>query len=387
MRILLIAPHPFYQERGTPIAVDLLCRVLCAKGINIDLVTFHEGDDRNYPNLNIHRIKNITWLRSIGPGFSFKKIICDILLFIRVKTLIKQNNYDLIHAVEEGAFIALYYHWRRRIPFVYDMDSSMAAQLIEKMPWLAPLKALFALMEAQPVKKAIHVMPICQQMVDNAKNLGAQNVTLLKDVSLIDAQNTKKENCIILRQHYEIDSPILMYIGNLEHYQGIDLLLDSLSVVLKKSIDVKLIIIGGSDKHISHYQQQCKSLNISDGVIFTGPMALELLSQLMSQADFLVSPRTKGGNTPMKIYSYMDSNRAILATNLDTHTQVLSTKTAFLCDPDKESMAQGITALLANKQQTLEVAKQARKQVRREHSFEHYQLTLTRAYDQIRSQL
>ena len=28
MNILLLAPHPFYQERGTPIAVDLLLKVL-----------------------------------------------------------------------------------------------------------------------------------------------------------------------------------------------------------------------------------------------------------------------------------------------------------------------------------------------------------------------
>ncbi|MFC1665199.1 glycosyltransferase family 4 protein [Pseudomonadota bacterium] len=387
MRILLIAPHPFYQERGTPIAVDMLCRVLTEYGIHIDLATFHEGSDKNYPNLNINRIKSNRWLKSIGPGFSIKKLICDYYLFKCVRKLVNQNDYNLIHAVEEGAFIALYFHWRRDLPFVYDMDSSMSAQLIEKMPWLTPFRKLFVFLEARPIKKAIHVMPMCQQLVDDAKAIGAQNITLLKDVSLVDPQAENREHCLDLRKSYNIDCPLLMYIGNLEHYQGIDLLLSSLALVLEQNVDLKLAIIGGSDKHISFYRQQCESLSMSENVIFTGPMALEFLGQLMSQADCLVSPRIKGGNTPMKIYTYMDSNRPILATNLDTHTQVLSDKTAFLCDPTEENMARGITDLLTNRAKSEEVAAQAKRQVREEHSYEHYRHTLINAYNQIKSQL
>jgi len=32
MRVLVLAPHPYYQERGTPIAVDLLVRALSQHG-------------------------------------------------------------------------------------------------------------------------------------------------------------------------------------------------------------------------------------------------------------------------------------------------------------------------------------------------------------------
>ncbi len=36
MKILLLAPHPFYQERGTPIAVRLLAETLAEDGHTID---------------------------------------------------------------------------------------------------------------------------------------------------------------------------------------------------------------------------------------------------------------------------------------------------------------------------------------------------------------
>ena len=32
MKVLVLAPHPFYQERGTPIAVNLVLRALSARG-------------------------------------------------------------------------------------------------------------------------------------------------------------------------------------------------------------------------------------------------------------------------------------------------------------------------------------------------------------------
>ena len=61
-----------------------------------------------------------------------------------------------------------------------------------------------------------------------------------------------------------------------------------------------------------------------------------MLASLLAQADVLVSPRTRGNNTPMKIYSYLDAGRAVLATDLPTHTQVLTPECARLApaDPD-----------------------------------------------------
>ena len=45
MKILLLAPHPFYQERGTPIDVHLVIRVLSERlNTEIDLLVYNEGN-------------------------------------------------------------------------------------------------------------------------------------------------------------------------------------------------------------------------------------------------------------------------------------------------------------------------------------------------------
>ena len=68
MNILLLAPHPFYQERGTPIAVDLLLRVLSGLGHTVDVLTYPGGEDRVHPGVRIHRIAAGRWARGVPPG-------------------------------------------------------------------------------------------------------------------------------------------------------------------------------------------------------------------------------------------------------------------------------------------------------------------------------
>ncbi|MCI5160270.1 MAG: glycosyltransferase, partial [Candidatus Electrothrix sp. AUS1_2] len=54
MNILLLAPHPFYTNRGTPIAVKFLCEGLAALGHQLDVLTYHLGEDINLPGVTIH---------------------------------------------------------------------------------------------------------------------------------------------------------------------------------------------------------------------------------------------------------------------------------------------------------------------------------------------
>ena len=66
----MLAPHPFYQERGTPIAVDLLLTALSKRNAQIDVITFHEGQDRFYPHVTLHRIPRLPFIKGVRPGFS-----------------------------------------------------------------------------------------------------------------------------------------------------------------------------------------------------------------------------------------------------------------------------------------------------------------------------
>ena len=66
---------------------------------------------------------------------------------------------------------------------------------------------------------------------------------------------------------------MVMYVGNLEGYQGIDLLLESFSKVLKVIEGIDLVIIGGEERDIKAYKGKSKNLGIDSRIHFLGKKA------------------------------------------------------------------------------------------------------------------
>ena len=189
MKILLLAPEPFYEDRGTPIAVALILRGLSERGDQVDVITYHQGAEVEYENIAVHRICNLPFICNIRPGFSWKKLVCDIFLFIKALRLISEKRFDLIHAVEEAVFMALILKWFYRIPYVYDMDSSMAQQLVEKYSFLTPFRFFFKYFEKLAVKNAMVVMPVCDALAIMIAEHMPKKVAVVPDVSLLTDLN------------------------------------------------------------------------------------------------------------------------------------------------------------------------------------------------------
>jgi glycosyltransferase involved in cell wall biosynthesis len=386
MKILVLAPHPFYQGRGTPIAVDILLRCLSERGDEVDLVTFHEGSDRFYERVQIHRIKPIIGIHGIRPGLSMKKIYCDLHLFFRFISLIRKKDFDLIHAVEEGAFMAwIVCAWKKK-PFIYDMDSSMSTQVVNKLKFLRPFMKGMQWLESQPIRRAAAVVPVCTELARNALRCGAKQVVVLPDISLMQAGELEvKEDS--LHQIRKPSQKIAMYIGNLEPYQGIDLMLESFALVRMKTDTLVLVVIGGAERDIGKYRARAEQLGIQEAVHFLGPRPIENLGQYIMQANILVSPRTEGVNTPMKLYSYLDSGIPVLATDLPTHTQVVNSKMAMLAAPEKEAFAQAMLRLIEDEPLGSQLAWEAKEFVAKKYSYDSFKNTLHGLYARLETQI
>ncbi len=378
LHILVIAPQPFYQDRGTPIAVRLLAGELAALGHRVDLLVYHEGEEIAIPGVTLHRSSAAEYLNNIPPGFSLKKILSDFRVYAKARNLIRENDYDLLHTVEEAVFMAMRFKKTHGIPYVYDMDSSLSIQLVDKIPVLAVFKPLLELFEKRAVKNSIGVVAVCQALVDQALRFcPSANIVRLEDINLQEEIPDGEED---LRLTFPIDGPLLLYVGNLENYQGIDLLFESIAVLKERDVPSHLALIGGSEKSINHYQASAERMNITSKVSFCGPRDIDLLGFYLAQADILVSPRIKGNNTPMKIYSYLGSGKPVLATNLPTHTQVLTPDVAYLSEADATSMADGLQYLLEHQQECERLGRNGKELVAQHYSLESYRKKLDGFY-------
>ena len=379
MRILLLAPHPFYQPRGTPIAVDLILQVLSNRGEQVDVLTFHEGQDLQYGNVTIFRTPALSFLLGVRPGYSWKKLICDALLAIMALRLVFKNHYDVIHAVEESVFVAVVLKWVFGIPFVYDMDSSLAQQMREKYSWLGRIACVLNWFERMAIRQAQAVIPVCQALAQVAMECHQENVMLIHDVPL--SHGSHVQHMAKVKEQLGSNDPLVMYVGNLEIYQGIDLLLESFAIVVGSQQLVQLAIIGGESKDIDRYSVMAERLDIQPYVHFLGPKSVGDLASYLAEADVLVSPRIQGNNTPMKVYSYMESGVPVVATNLVTHTQVMDSQIAELVPPTPRDFAAGILGLLRDKSKRERLGKAAQEVVKDKFSYEVFSGKINTLYD------
>lgn len=383
MKILLLAPHPFYQERGTPIAVDLLVKALSERGDHVDVLTFNEGIDRVYPNVSITRINPWPEVSGLRPGFSLKKLLCDVYLFAKVVGRLRKERYDIIHAVEESAFMAMILGGITSTPFVYDMDSSMVTQIIDKFSFLKMLERPLRYLESLPMRKALAVVPVCQALADDVKQYRKDNIVILKDVSLVQSEIQDADGIDDLRVLCAIKDKMLLYIGNLESYQGIDLLLESFALLMRTAHEADLVIIGGEDSDILSYKRMAEQLGIDQHVHLIGKRAVGHISQYMKQADVLVSPRVHGVNTPMKVYSYLHSGVAVLATEMPTHTQAMTKEISMLAEPTPEFYSKAMVELLENDELRLELGRKANIFIEKEHSYAAFKSVLYALYQRL----
>jgi glycosyltransferase involved in cell wall biosynthesis len=384
VRILLLAPHPFFQARGTPIAVKTVLEFLSERGDTVDVLTYAEGADVSIPNCTVHRIPRLPGLQGIRPGFSFKKVLCDVLMIGSCLRLVRRNRYDLIHAVEESAFIAAAMRSLSGVPYVYDMDSSMAEQLVDAYPALRLALPLLRRMEALAIRRSSGVLAVCAALQDVALSHDPEQlVGRVEDTTLLTGPKPAVGNGRLPAT----DGPVAMYVGNLEAYQGIDLLLEGFRHTLGRVPRAKLFIVGGREADIAHYRGRAQRLGIDGSVVFTGPRPIGMLPELLRQADVLVSPRLKGLNTPMKIYSYLDSGSAVLATRLRTHTQVLDDGMAYLVEPEPVAFGRGLAELMADPELRARLASSAKAYVQREHTPEAARRKLEAFYTTMESRV
>jgi glycosyltransferase involved in cell wall biosynthesis len=115
-------------------------------------------------------------------------------------------------------------------------------------------------------------------------------------------------------------------------------------------------------------------------MVFTGQQPAKEIPGFVQAADLLVSPRIRGTNTPLKIYSYLRSGRPIVATNLLTHTQVLTPEIARLAAAEAAPFAEAMLELMAEPETRARLAAAARVVAQEKYSRESYLRRTAEAY-------
>jgi len=178
-------------------------------------------------------------------------------------------------------------------------------------------------------------------------------------------------------------TPMVLYTGTFEAYQGLDLLFDAMAFVHRTRPDARLVLAGGKPDQIERFRAHAREAGIESATIFAGERPASEIPAYLLAADVLVSPRSRGTNTPLKIYQYLRSGKPIVATRLLTHTQVLSDETAILTDATPQAFAAGILAALTDVARAAAVGRRAQDLAETKYSYEAYLERTRQACDRL----
>jgi glycosyltransferase involved in cell wall biosynthesis len=379
LRILFLAPQPFFEVRGTPLAVLHMTRALASLGHLVDLLTFPQGEPAPFEGVRHLRSVRLPVGR-VKAGPSLAKMALDLPFVAEAAWRLRTGAYDVVHAVEEAAhLIAPFARWFG-IPLVMDVDSSIPDQLrYSGFATRGPLLRLAEGLERHALQHSAVAITVCASLTEGVKaRAPGLPVFQVEDPPLVEPGSAPPPETVdALRRELTLGPwPVVLYSGNFEPYQGVELLLDALVLVPH----VQLLLMGGNPGDVARMKAAARARGVGERSVLSGRRPPSELPLFLALADVLASPRAKGQNTPFKIFTYLASGKPLVATRIPTHTQLLDDTTAFLVEPTAEGLASGVRAALDRSEDAAARARAARRLIEREYSVERYREKIARAY-------
>ena len=120
---------------------------------------------------------------------------------------------------------------------------------------------------------------------------------------------------------------------------------------------------------IDAYTAKADGLGIGGRVHLIGRWPADKLGDLLIEGDILAAPRTKGINTPQKVFPYLHTGRAVLVTDLPTHSQILTQEVCRLAPAEPAGFGGAIAELANNKEVRISLGKAGKAFAERDHTY------------------
>ena len=352
---------------------------LGAMGHQVELLTYPQGDDAAIPGVR-HRRSLALPVGRVRAGPSLAKLALDVPFMAQAWWRMATGRFDVVHAVEEAAHLAAPVARMLGVPLVVDVDSQVAGQLRDsRLFGRAPLAWAADALEGHALRHAAAVVTVCTSLTDGVRARWPQaRVFQIEDpplVALPPATGGAEASALVASLGLD-RRPVILYSGNFEAYQGVELLVDAAARVS----EAQFVFMGGEPEQVARLRARAAR---GASCVFAGPRATSELPAFLAIAAAVVSPRVTGVNTPFKTYTYLASGRPLVATRILSHTQVLDESVAWLVEPTADALAAGIRAVLADPAQARRRAEAGRALVAREYSVERHAAKVAAAYEAI----
>jgi glycosyltransferase involved in cell wall biosynthesis len=348
MRVLMVAPTPFFGDRGCHIRILEEVRALRRLGVDTLVATYSVG--RDLPDISTVRTPRVPWVRALPVGFSPHRPYLDAMLLGTTLTAARRYRPDLLHGhLHEGAAIASVVGRLVRRPVVADLQGSVAGEMIAHghLPARGPLPAGLRQMERWILQWPARLLPssanFARELVD-VWQIPRERVVLLPDGIDPDVLRPLPAPDDLREQLGLVGKRVVVYLGVLTEYQGIDDLLAGWPRVVAAVPDAHLLLMG--HPNVERYRARAAELAPPGTVTLTGRIDYGETPRYLALGDVAVSPKHVSTEANGKLLNYMAMGLPSVAYEGPVSRELLGEAGVFAPMRDVQALAAALTGLL-----------------------------------------
>ena len=274
-------------------------------------------------------------------------------ILIALRFIVKNGRPDVIFVRIMWSFIPMLLGKVFHVPVMLEVNDSphrSYAHIQSKFK-----RRLVHLIDRISYRLSKHVLPASYGIANDLElieSISPDRMTVLPSGSNTDLFRPLDKSYCCEKLGLDFKRNYVGFIGTFYYYQGIDVLIDSASSIIKKYPDVIFLLVGDGPMR-SIWQKRVALEGLDPFFIFTGFIPYQIVPFYSGASDVCISPylRETAQFSPVKVFDYLACGKpAVISDVADTRKIFQESKAALFIEPENPTeLAHAIINLLGSR--------------------------------------
>ncbi len=379
-RVAVVAACPFPSLRGSQVLIRELAEGLANLGHAVHVVTYPTAQHMvPIQRIAIHRVAKLPGLWTARP-FGWQKVVLDLMLVWLLYRVVRRERIDVIHAHNlEGPLVAYLVRALTGVPVVYHAHNALS----DELPCYfgrATTRRLAGwagrVLDRCIARWADFTIALSDRLGAFLCVRGAAGRIAIVPPA-VDARRTAPAAVPAGDAR-----PLIMYAGNLDPYQDLDLLLAGFERVCAVEPSARLVLVTHAGAH-PKTTQRAELLARRPGVSVRVTNTFASACRELSRADVVVCPRSSWSGFPIKVLNYMGLGRPIVHARASAHAIRDGQQGLLFADGDPRALARAILRVVQDPALGMRLGHEARETVRQVYAWPRVLPLVERVYGRV----
>ena len=343
----------FFADYGAHVRILEEVTILQKQGHNVTILAYPNG--RDIDGIDTKRCWGVPFNYRVIVGSSRHKIYLDVLLAGMSLWHVLRRRPDVIHAhLHEGSLIGWVLSKVTGAPLVFDFQGSLTAEMIDHN-FLKPRSVFYKLLRWLETR-INHAADVVLTSSTHAARLLVEQfkVPAIKVYPTPDCVNADTFNPAnfpdaeldALRQQLKLPAgkKIIVYLGVLAPYQGVNKLMESLTLLKQERDDFHLLLMGYPG--VPQYKELAAGLGLQNQITFTDKIPYQDAPRYLALGDIATAPKMSATEGSGKILNYMSIALPTVAFNTPVSREFLGDGGIFATEMTGQALAVALNRAL-----------------------------------------